>query len=159
VPYDCGIAFVRDADALRAAMSISGDYLLIGSQDAIDLTADGSRRARGFDVWAALASLGRRGLAGLVDRNCDHAAWLAAELRRSGLEVLNEVSLNQVVVAFGSDARTKAAIGRLQESGDCWCGGTRWQGREAMRISVSSWATTQSDLDRTLGAIVAAAQS
>jgi glutamate/tyrosine decarboxylase-like PLP-dependent enzyme len=157
VPYDCGIAFVRDADALRAAMSISGDYLMIGSKDAIDLTSDGSRRARGFDVWAALRSLGRRGLAGLVDRNCDQAAWLADGLRRAGLEVLNEVVLNQVVVAFGSDARTKSAIGRLQKSGDCWCGGTRWHGREAMRVSVSSWATTQADVERTLRGIVEAA--
>ena len=153
VPYDCGIAFVRDPDALRAAMSISGDYLMIGSRDAIDLTSDGSRRARGFDVWAALKSLGSRGLAGLVDRNCDQAAWLAAELRRAGIEVLNDVVLNQVVVACGSDARTKAMIERVQESGDCWCGGTRWHGREAMRVSVSSWATTQSDVQETLRTI------
>ncbi|HEU4517338.1 MAG TPA: pyridoxal-dependent decarboxylase [Steroidobacteraceae bacterium] len=157
VPYDCGIAFVRDADALRAAMSISGDYLMLGSKDAIDLTSDGSRRARGFDVWAALQSLGRRGLADLVDRNCDQAAWLAAELRRAGLEVLNEVVLNQVVVAFGDDARTKDTIRRLQKAGECWCGGTRWHGREAMRISVSAWATTQQDLDRTLASILRAA--
>jgi glutamate/tyrosine decarboxylase-like PLP-dependent enzyme len=157
VPYDCGIAFVRDPDALRAAMSISGDYLMLGSKDAIDLTSDGSRRARGFDVWAALRSLGRQGLAELVDRNCGQAAWLAAELRRAGLEVLNEVVLNQVVVAFGSDTRTKAAIKRLQELGDCWCGGTRWHGREAMRISVSGWATTQRDCDRSLQSILRAA--
>ena len=154
VPYDCGIVFVRDPDALRAAMSISGDYLMIGSKDAIDLTSDGSRRARGFDVWAALRSLGRRGLAGLVDRNCDQAAWLAEKLRLAGIEVLNEVVLNQVVVAFGSDARTKVAIERLQRSGDCWCGGTRWHGREAMRVSISSWATTQRDMERTLQSIV-----
>ena len=157
VPYDCGIAFVRDPDALRAAMSISGDYLMLGSKDAIDLTSDGSRRARGFDVWAALRSLGRQGLADLVDRNCDQATWLASELRRAGLEVLNEVVLNQVVVAFGSDTRTKAAIKRLQEFGDCWCGGTRWHGREAMRVSVSGWATTQRDCDRSLQSILRAA--
>ena len=158
VPYDCGIAFVRDPDALRAAMSISGDYLMIGSKDPIDLTADGSRRARGFDVWAALHSLGRRGLAGLVDRNCDQAAWLGAELQHAGIEVLNEVVLNQVVVAFGSDARTRATIERLQKAGDCWCGGTRWHGREAMRVSVSAWATTQADMERTLRSILAAAE-
>ncbi len=156
VPYDCGIAFVRDADALRAAMSVSGDYLMLGGKDPIDLTTDGSRRARGFDVWAALQSLGRRGLAELVDRNCEQAAWLATELRRAGVEVLNDVVLNQVVAAFGSDDRTKAAIGRLQAGGECWCGGTRWRGREAMRVSVSSWATTQADMDRTLRAILAA---
>jgi glutamate/tyrosine decarboxylase-like PLP-dependent enzyme len=157
VPYDCGIAFVRDPDALRASMSISGDYLMIGSKDAIDLTSDGSRRARGFDVWAALKALGRSGLAELVDRNCDQAAWLADELRRSGFEVLNDVVLNQVVVAFGDDARTKATIERLQRSGDCWCGGTRWHGREAMRVSVSSWATSQADMEKTLQAIRGAA--
>ena len=157
VPYDCGIAFVRDPDALRAAMSVSGDYLMIGSKDAIDLTSDGSRRARGFDVWAALRSLGRRGLAELIDCNCDQAAWLADGLRRAGIEILNEVVLNQVVVAFGSDARTKTTIERLQKSGDCWCGGTRWHGREAMRVSVSSWATTQADIERTLRSIVEAA--
>jgi len=159
VPYDCGVAFVRDPDALRAAMSISGDYLMIGSKDPIDLTTDGSRRARGFDVWAALQSLGRRGLAALVDRNCDQAAWLGAELKRAGFEVLNEVVLNQVVVAFSSDARTKATIGRLQKAGECWCGGTRWRGREAMRVSVSAWATTQADMERTLRAILAAAEN
>jgi glutamate/tyrosine decarboxylase-like PLP-dependent enzyme len=159
VPYDCGIAFVRNADSLRAAMSISGDYLLLGSRDAIDLTSDGSRRARGFDVWAALRSLGRSGLAELIDRNCDQAAWLAAELRCAGIEVLNDVVLNQIVVAFGDDARTKATIAHHQKSGDCWCGGTRWHGREAMRISISSWATTQADMERTLRAILAAAES
>ena len=158
VPYDCGIAFVREPDALRAAMSISGDYLQIGSKDAIDLTSDGSRRARGFDVWAALKSLGRQGLAELIDRNCDQAAWLAAELRRAGVEVLNDVVLNQVVVAFGDAARTKATIERLQRARVCWCGGTRWHGREAMRVSVSAWATTQPDMEKSLRSILAAAE-
>lgn len=157
VPYDCGVAFVRRPDALRAAMSVSGDYLLIGSNDAIDLTSDGSRRARGFDVWAALQSLGRRGLAEMIDRHCDQAAWLAKGLKAAGLEVLNEVVLNQVVVSFGDDARTKRAIAALQRSGECWCGGTRWRGREAMRVSISGWATTQADLERTLEAVLAAA--
>jgi glutamate/tyrosine decarboxylase-like PLP-dependent enzyme len=158
VPYDCGIAFVRDPGALRAAMSISGDYLMIGSKDAIDLTSDGSRRARGFDVWAALRSLGRQGLADLVDRNCDQAAWLAAGLRRAGIDVLNDVVLNQVVVAFGNDSRTQETIARLQKSGVCWCGGTRWRGREAMRVSVSAWGTTQPDMEKTLQAILSAAR-
>jgi glutamate/tyrosine decarboxylase-like PLP-dependent enzyme len=158
VPYDCGIAFVRDPGALRASMSISGDYLMIGSKDAIDLTSDGSRRARGFDVWAALRSLGRQGLADLVDRNCDQAAWLAAGLRRAGIDVLNDVVLNQVVVAFGNDSRTQETIARLQKSGVCWCGGTRWRGREAMRVSVSAWGTTQPDMEKTLQAILSAAR-
>ncbi len=157
VPYDCGIAMVRDADALRAAMSIHGDYLLLHKgTDAIDITLDGSRRARGFDVWAALKSLGRRGLAALVDRNCDQAARLAKELTAAGLEVLNEVVLNQVVVAFGDDAKTKRAIAAIQRGGVCWCGGTRWHGREAMRVSISGWATTQADMEATLKAITTA---
>ncbi len=159
VPYDCGVAFVRHPDALRAAMSISADYLLIGSQDPIDLTSDGSRRARGIDVWAALRSLGRNGLSELVDRHCDQAAWLGEALRGAGHEVLNDVVLNQVVVAFGDDAKTKRAVAALQRSGECWCGGTRWHGREAMRVSISGWATTQSDMERTLAAILAAAKA
>jgi glutamate/tyrosine decarboxylase-like PLP-dependent enzyme len=157
VPYDCGIAFVRDPKALRAAMSISGDYLMLDSPDASNFTMDGSRRARGVDVWAALRSLGRRGLAELVDRHCDQAQWLARELSAAGIEVLNEVVLNQVVVAFGDDATTQRVIAALQQRGECWCGGTRWRGREAMRISLSSWATTDEDLRITLRSIRAAA--
>ena len=157
VPYDCGVAIVRHATALRAAMSISGDYLLLESRDASGFAPDGSRRARGVDVWAALRHLGRSGLAELIDRHCDQARWLADQLALAGVEVLNDVVLNQVVVAFGDDDRTMKAIAALQKAGDCWCGGTRWQGREAMRISISSWATTQDDLEITFRAILAAA--
>ncbi len=157
VPYDCGIAFVRHPDAQRAAMSISGDYLMMGGRDAIELTLDNSRRARGVDVWAALKSLGRRGLAEIIDRNCDQAKWLAGELRAAGIEVLNDVVLNQVVVGFGDDESTKRAVIALQQSGQAWCGGTRWRGREAMRVSISSWATTEDDMRTTLRCILAAA--
>jgi glutamate/tyrosine decarboxylase-like PLP-dependent enzyme len=157
VPYDCGIALVRHPNALRAAMSLSGDYLMLGGRDAIELTLDNSRRARGVDAWAALKSLGRQGLAEMIDRNCDQAQWLADELRSAGIEVLNDVVLNQVVVAFGDDAKTKRAVAKLQEAGQCWCGGTRWHGRECMRVSISSWATTGEDMSVTLGAIRAAA--
>ncbi len=158
VPYDCGVAFVRHAAALRAAMSIGGDYLLLGrNRDAIDITPDSSRRARGLDVWAALRQLGRSGLAGLVDRHCEQALWLSGQLALAGIEVLNDVVLNQIVVAFGDDARTKAVVAALQASGDCWCGGTRWHGREAMRISISSWATTQDDLEISLRSMLNAA--
>ena len=158
VPYDCGVSFVRDEQALRAAMSISGDYLLLGRhRDAIDITLDGSRRARGFEVWAALRSLGRQGLADMIDRNCDQASWLAGRLAAAGVEVLNDVVLNQVVVAFGSDANTKRVIAALQEGRAIWAGGTRWHGRDALRISVSAWATTQDDMALTLEAILAAA--
>jgi len=155
VPYDCGVALVRKAESLRAAMSITGDYLLLGQhRDAIDLTPDSSRRARGIDVWAALRQLGHSGLAELIDRNCDQARWLADQLTLAGVEVLNDVVLNQVVVSFGDDERTKRVIAALQKAGDCWCGGTRWQGREAMRISISSWATTQDDMEITFRAIL-----
>lgn len=160
VPYDCGVGFVRHAGALRAAMSISADYLLLGShRDAIDITMDGSRRARGFDVWAALKALGRKGLAELIDRNCDQAGWLAEQLRAAGVEVLNDVVLNQLVVGFGSDENTQRAIAALQEARVIWAGGTRWHGRQALRISISAWATTQDDMTVTLKAILTAAKA
>lgn len=154
VPYDCGAAFVRSPAALRAAMSISGSYLLLGDQrNAIDVSPEGSRRARGVEVWAALQALGRSGLAELIERNCRQAAWLAGELEAEGATVLNDVVLNQILVAFGDDAGTERTIAALEGSGEAWCGGTTWKGRRAMRISISSWATTQRDVERTLAAI------
>ena len=155
VPYDCGVAFVRDAAALRAAMSIGGDYLLLGRhRDAIDVTPDSSRRARGLDVWAAL----RRSAAAASPNSSTATATKRrgspGQLSLAGIEVLNEVVLNQIVVAFGDDARTKQVVAAVQASGDCWCGGTRWHGREAMRISISSWATTRDDLEISLRAIL-----
>ena len=156
VPYDSGLAFVRDKEALHRAMTITGAYLEpSGLRDAIDFTPESSRRARGLDVWTALKVLGREGLAEMIGRNCRQAAFLADGLQAAGLAVLNDVVLNQVVVSFGPDERTRSAIAALQESGDCWCGGTVWQGRAAMRISVSSWATTQEDIERSLAAMLA----
>jgi glutamate/tyrosine decarboxylase-like PLP-dependent enzyme len=158
VPYDCGIAMVRDAAALRAAMAMSAAYLPpSGVRDPMHYSPDGSRRARGVDVWAALAFLGRDGLDSLVSRCCRHAARMAAGLRAAGHEVLNDVTLNQVLVAFGDDARTARVIAAVQDAGVCWCGGTRWQGREAMRISVSSYATTDADMEASLASILACA--
>ncbi|MGI9483532.1 MAG: pyridoxal phosphate-dependent decarboxylase family protein [Hyphomicrobiales bacterium] len=160
VPYDCGAAFVRDKKALQNAMSISGSYLLLGAQrDAIDVTPDSSRRARAIEVWVALKALGKTGLAELVERNCAQARWMAGKLQDAGFEVLNEVVLNQVVVSFGSNEKTAEVIKNLQSSGDCWCGGTTWQGRDAMRISFSSWATTVEDMQITLAAILKAAKA
>lgn len=159
VPYDNGIAFVRSREALLGAMSISGAYLLLGERrDAINLTPDSSRRARAVDIWAALRFLGRSGVSQLVERNCRQARWLAAQLASAGCVILNEVVLNQVVVSFGDDEQTERVIAAVQAGGECWCGGTKWQGRQAMRISVSSWATTQRDLERALAAILAARQ-
>ena len=157
VPYDSGIAIVREREALAQAMSMSGAYLLPGEhRDAMNFTPDSSRRARAIEIWAALRSLGRSGLAELVSRNCRQAQRIAAELTKAGVDVLNEVVLNQVVVAFGDGERTRRAIARIQDAGICWCGGTAWRGRAAMRISVSSWATTAEDVERTIAAILEA---
>ncbi|MDR3386962.1 MAG: pyridoxal-dependent decarboxylase, partial [Rudaea sp.] len=155
VPYDCGLAFVRDAAALSAAMAIKADYLPTESawRNPSDYTPELSRRARGVDVWAALRSLGRSGVAELIERNCRQARRFAEALSASGFDVLNEVVLNQVLVAFGDAARTQRVIAALQADGTCWCGGTVWQGRAAMRISVSSWATTDSDVETSIQAI------
>jgi glutamate/tyrosine decarboxylase-like PLP-dependent enzyme len=161
VPYDSGIAVVRDREALTRAMSISGSYLLLADErrDAINFTPDSSRRARALEVWAALKCLGRSGLSDLVSRNCRQARAMAEKLRGAGIEILNEVVLNQVVVAFGEESTTRRVIARLQSSGTCWCGGTTWKGRAAMRISVCSWATTDEDIERSARAIVDADRS
>jgi glutamate/tyrosine decarboxylase-like PLP-dependent enzyme len=155
VPYDCGIAMVKNAPALRAAMAMTAAYLPpSGVRDPMHYSPDGSRRARAVDVWAALAFLGRNGVADLVERCCAHATRMAQGLSGAGHEVLNEVTLNQVLVAFGDDAQTTRVIAAVQAAGVCWCGGTRWQGREAMRISVSSYATTDADIDASLASIL-----
>jgi len=157
VPYDSGIAIVREREALARAMSMSGAYLLPSEhRDAMNYTPDSSRRARAIEIWAALKSLGRSGLAELVNRNCRQAQRMAEGLRAGGVEVLNEVVLNQVVVAFGDDERTRRVTARIQDAGTCWCGGTTWRGRAAMRISVSSWATTGEDVERSIAAILEA---
>ena len=158
VPYDSGLVFCRDAGALRAAMSAGGAYLK-QDEDRVpyQYTPDFSRRARGVEVWAALRHLGRAGLAELIERSCRQAQRFAAGLAAAGYQVLNEVSLNQVLVSFGSAERTRTVIARIQEDGSCWCGGTVWQGQTAMRISVSSWATTDADVERSLAAMLSAA--
>ena len=157
VPYDSGIAIVREREALARAMSMSGAYLLPSThRDAMNFTPDSSRRARAIEIWAALKSLGRAGLAELVDRNCRQARQIAGALRGAGVDVLNEVVLNQVVVAFGDDDRTRRVTALIQDTGTCWCGGTHWRGRDAMRISVSSWATTEEDIERSIAAILEA---
>jgi glutamate/tyrosine decarboxylase-like PLP-dependent enzyme len=160
VPYDSGLVFTRDAGALRAAMSVGGAYL---AQDddrvPYQYTPDFSRRARGVEVWAALRQLGRQGLAELIERTCQHATRFANGLLSAGYSVLNDVVLNQVLVSFGSAERTREVIRRIQDDGTCWCGGTVWQGQTAMRISVSSWATSAEDVERSLAAILQVATS
>jgi glutamate/tyrosine decarboxylase-like PLP-dependent enzyme len=139
VPYDSGLAFVRDAQTLHGAMSIGAAYLATGSdREPYHYTPEMSRRARGIEIWAALKSLGRAGIANLVERNCRLAARFADGLRGAGHQVLNDVVLNQVLVAFGDEAATRRVVDAVQADGTCWCGGTVWQGRFAMRISVSS---------------------
>jgi len=158
VPYDSGLAFVRDANALRAAMSVTAAYLPAsdGVRIPSDFTPELSRRARGVDVWAALSALGREGVAALVERCCAHARGFAQGLSAAGFQVLNEVVLNQVLVSFGDAQTTRGVVERLQADGTCWCGLTQWQGRVAMRISVCSWATTDADVQRSLAAMVKA---
>lgn len=156
VPYDSGVVFVRDGRHLRAAMSgAPAAYLPRSAEgEAMEYVPEMSRRARGVDAWAALRSLGRVGLADLVERCCRHASRIATLLRDGGGEVLNEVVLNQVLVAFGTEEATRRAVERVQQDGTCWCGLTVWHGRTAMRISVSSWATTNEDIDRSAAAIL-----
>ena len=159
IGYDCGIALVRQPQSLRAAMSIQAPYLVQGERrEPSDYNPELSRRARGVELWAGLRSLGRAGMAAIVERTSSHAQRFAAGLRAAGYEVLNEVVINQVLVSFGSPEKTLRTIARLQQDGTCWCGSTVWQGRTAMRISVSSWATTEDDVDRSLGAMLRAAQ-
>jgi len=158
VPYDCGIALVRDGEALAAAMAIQAAYIPAAERERnpFDYTPEFSRRARGVEVWAALRALGRRGLADMIERNCSAAQRFAARLRAAGCDILNDVVLNQVLVSFGEPERTQRIIAAVQADGTCWAGGTVWQGRTAMRISVSSWATTDADVDASVAAMLRA---
>jgi len=156
--YDCGIALVADPRALRSAMEASAAYL---PEDAtlepMHVTPQSSQRARGAEVWAVLATLGRDGVAALVDRTCSLARRFADGMRGAGYTVANDVVLNQVVVDFGDQARTSGVIAAVQEEGTCWCGPTVWHGRAAMRVSVSGWNTTEQDIDRSVAAVAACA--
>jgi glutamate/tyrosine decarboxylase-like PLP-dependent enzyme len=167
VPYDSGLVFCTHSAAHRAAMSSHASYLVHSEdreRDEMDWNPEFSRRARGFPVYAALRSLGRSGVADLVDHCCAHARRFAEALAQEpGVEVLNDVVLNQVLVRFldpdgDHDARTRATIKAVQEDGTCWLGGTTWQGKAAMRISVCNWSTTAQDVDRSVEAIVRAAR-
>ena len=160
VPYDSGVAITRHASVLKAAMAITADYLPTDTQhrNPSDFTPELSRRARGVDIWAALRSLGRRGVEDLIERCCSHARRFADGLRASGCEILNDVVLNQVLVSFGDDDTTARVIEEIQRDGTCWCGGTVWQGRRAMRISVCNWSTTEADVDISLEAMLACAR-
>jgi glutamate/tyrosine decarboxylase-like PLP-dependent enzyme len=153
--YDCGLALVRNGAALRGAMSLRAAYLERGERrEPSDYTPELSRRARGIELWAGLRQLGKAGIAEIVERTCSHAQRFAAGLKAAGYEVLNEVVLNQVLVSFGDAGKTARVVTRLQEEGTCWVGPTVWQGRTAMRISVSSWVTSEEDVQRSLAAML-----
>jgi glutamate/tyrosine decarboxylase-like PLP-dependent enzyme len=160
VPYDSGFVFCRRPDAQAEAMAVAASYLQrAGGRSPSDWVPESSRRARGFAVWAALRALGRSGVADLIDRCCEHARSFAELLgAEADVEILNEVVLNQVLVRFGDDDETtREIIRRVQEDGTCWLGATDWQGRAAMRISVSSFRTTAADVERSAAAILEAA--
>lgn len=155
VSYDSGVVMVRDGEALRTSMGMSAAYLQAGAmREPMYHAPESSRRARGVELWAALKSLGRSGLSELIEKTCAHAQTFAAGLRSAGFEIWNEVIINQVLVSFGASEITQEVIRRVQEDGTCWCGGTIWQGKTAMRISVSSWVTTETDIQKSLEAII-----
>ncbi len=159
VPYDCGVAIVRDPAAHRASMTSSAAYLEQTSgkeRDNLDWAPEFSRRARGIPVYAALRTLGRLGVEDLVDRLCDRARQMAQVLGRDDrVRILNDVQLNQVLVRFGNDdQRTRDVVSRVQQDGTCWLGGTVWHDMAAMRISISNWATTEEDVERSAAAIL-----
>jgi glutamate/tyrosine decarboxylase-like PLP-dependent enzyme len=164
VPYDAGYVFCADGQAHAASMSYTGAYLEGHDERSVrspsDYVPESSRRARGFATWAALRELGRRGLAELVDRCCALARRFGEQLGAiEGVEIANDVVLNQVLVSFGSDERTDRIVAAVQGGGTCWMGGTEWRGRRFMRISVSNWSTTEADVDRCVAAIRLLAQS
>jgi glutamate/tyrosine decarboxylase-like PLP-dependent enzyme len=161
VPYDSGIVVVREPEHLRRALAAgSAAYLTQGAgREPWQYTPDSSRRARGIELWAAMRSLGRCGLRDMIERNCRQARLFAERLRAAGFAVLNDVVLNQVLVSFGSPEQTRRVIAEIQADGTCWCGGTVWQGHTAMRISVSCWATTDDDVERSAATMIRVAES
>ena len=156
-PYDNGIVFCRDRSALGRAMQMSGSYIAFSEKrDGMLYTPDMSRRARGIDVWATLKSFGRRGVADLVDGLCRKASLFADSLRKEGFTILNDVCFNQVLVSCGSAQATRETLERVQTSGECWCGGTLWNGEPAIRISICSFMTTEHDIERSVRAFASA---
>ena len=156
VPYDSGVVICRYPEQMQAAMSVNAAYLPDGTPGPYQYTPGLSRKARGVEAYAALFSLGKSGVSSLIDRCCEHAKRMADSLEKSGYQVLNEVVLNQVLVDFGP--KTDEIIQAIQQEGVCWAGGTNWQGKKAMRISVSSWATSDHDIDLSLESMLKVAK-
>ena len=156
-PYDCGIVICKDRMALAQALQASGSYLQFGeARDGMLYTPEMSRRARGIELWALLKALGRSGVDALVAQLCARARQFAAELRAQQFRILNEVVFNQVLVACEGPELTRATLRALQASGECWCGGAEWRGQPVIRVSVCSWATTATDVNRSAAAFAAA---
>jgi glutamate/tyrosine decarboxylase-like PLP-dependent enzyme len=162
VPYDSGLVLCAHPDAHRAAMAVRASYLIHdehGERDALEFNPEFSRRARGFAVYAAIRALGREGIAEIVERCCALARRFADTLAADGVAVLNDVVLNQVLVRFGDDDElTRRIVRAVQNEGTCWMSGTTWQGKAAMRISVSNWTTDEDDIDRSAAAVLAVAE-
>lgn len=158
VPYDSGLMICRHPEFVRGGMSASAPYLIEGApREPYHYTPELSRKGRGAEVWATLRTLGKRGVADLIERSCSQALRFADKLDQAGFEILNDVVLNQVLVSFGTPERTNEVISRIQHDGVCWVSGTEWQGRTAMRISICNWSTTDADVDRSVDSMVRAA--
>lgn len=156
-PYDCGIILCKDRDALVTAMQATGSYIQYGEKrDSMLFTPEMSRRARAVDLWATLKFLGRTGVEELVDGMCDRAVQFAEQLRREGFHILNDVVFNQVLVSCDNPELTNETLSNIQASGECWCGGSIWNGEPVIRVSVCSWVTTAADVDRSVAAFVEA---
>lgn len=159
-PYDCGLVFCRYPEHMRAAMTVYAAYLpRTEHREPFHYTPELSRRARGVEIWAGLRALGKSGLSDMIERNCRYARRFAEGLTSAGYEVLNDVVLNQVLVKFGDADTTNAVIQAMQADGTMWAGGSQWQGHTALRISVSSWATTEADIERSLSTLLRIAES
>jgi glutamate/tyrosine decarboxylase-like PLP-dependent enzyme len=159
-PYDCGIAICQEPHAVHNVMTTLAPYLTQGTDvPPKDMVPEFSRRARGVEVWAAIKEMGSDGIEKLIDRCCQHAQCLAEGLQALGYEILNDVVLNQVVATIGKDGEIQTIINKVQAEGECWFGATTWQGKSAIRLSVSSWATTNSGIERTLESIGKATNS
>lgn len=158
-PYDCGLVICRDPRTVHAVMTTQAPYLGVGPHASPkDMIPEFSRRARGVEVWAAIKEMGREGIVRLIDRCCAYSERLAFGLKNMGYEVLNDVVLNQVVATIGSAEDIAKIVTTVQEEGECWLGQTIWKERHAIRLSVSSWATTENDIERALASIERATQ-